>query len=91
MDDATLLQELESVATQLAIDVRHEVLAGPRGGLCRLGGRDLIIIDRHLPLTERVDLMAQALSTLSLDDVFVRPVVRELIEERAARSSPMWR
>jgi hypothetical protein len=36
-----------------------------------------------LPLAERVELMANALSRLPLDDVFVRPVVRQLLEERA--------
>ncbi len=82
MKHAILLQELESLAEQLSVEVRHEPLAGPRGGLCRLGDRDLILIDRNLPLAERVELMAQALSTLPLDDVFVRPDVRQLLEKR---------
>ena len=77
-----LLQELESLAEQLAIEVRHEPLAGPRGGLCRVGGRDLILIDRNLPLLERVELMADALSKMPLDGVFVRPVVLQLLEDR---------
>jgi hypothetical protein len=91
VDDATLLQELESLAAQLAVDVRHEPLAGPRGGLCRVGGRDLIFVDRNLSLTERVELMTGALSRLCLDEVFVRPVLRQMLEDRAAGSSTMRR
>ncbi len=87
MNDATLLQELESLAAELAVDVRHEPLAGSRGGLCRIGGREFIFIDRNLSVTERVELMASALTRLCLDEVFVRPVVRQMLEERATCSS----
>lgn len=83
MDHARLLQELEAVAAELAVEVRREDLDGSRGGLCRLRGRTCILLDRSLSVPERVDLMVGALSQLALDDVFVRPAVRELLERRS--------
>lgn len=84
MDRADLLQELEAVAAELAVEVRREDLDGSRGGLCRLRDRTCILLDRGLSLSERVDLMAQALSQIPLEGVFLRPVVRELLERRSA-------
>ena len=84
MNDAHLLQELEAVASQLSVEVRHEDLEGSRGGLVRLRGQRCILLDRELSVPERVELMAGALARLPLDDVFLRPVVRELLEDHAA-------
>lgn len=82
MDDAHLLQELETLACDLAVEVRREDLEGSRGGLYRLRDRTCILIDRRLSVPERVDLMARALACLPLGGVFIRPAVRELLERR---------
>ncbi len=82
IEEARLLQELEAVASQLSVEIRHEDLDGSRGGLFRLRGQTCILLDRELPLRERVDLMASALARLPLDDVFLRPAVREYLEGR---------
>ena len=84
MEDAQLLQSLEIVADELAVEVRREDLDGSRGGLCRLRGRTCILVDRNLSLAERVDLMARSLARLPLDGVFMPPAVRELLEQRSA-------
>ena len=82
IEGVRLLQELEAVASQLSVEIRHEDLEGSRGGLFRLRGQTCILLDRELSLPERVDLMARALARLPLDDVFLRPAVREYLEER---------
>ena len=84
MNEAHLLQELEAVASQLSVEVRHEDLEGSRGGLIRLRGETCILLDRALPVRERVEVMAGALARLPLDDVFLRPAVRVLLEDRAS-------
>ncbi len=80
IEEARLLQELEAVASQLSVEIRHEDLDGSRGGLFRLRGQTCILLDRELSLRERVDLMARALARLPLDDVFLRPAVREYLD-----------
>ena len=84
MNDARLLQELEAVASELSVEVRHEDLEGSRGGLIRLRGQTCILLDRDLSVPERLELMARALARLPLDDVFLRPAVRELLRDRAS-------
>lgn len=82
MDDAIILQELETLAYQLAIEVRYDALDGP-GGLCRLKGRDHLILDRDLTVPERIAAIGRALAQVPLDDVFIRPRIREVIDAYA--------
>jgi hypothetical protein len=82
MDETTLLQELEALAEELAIEVRYDALE-KSGGLCRYGGKTYLILNRDLNNAEKINLFARALSRLSLDAVFMRPQVREFIEASA--------
>lgn len=79
MDEVALLQELETLAEILAIEVRYDDFEG-RGGLCRYRGRTCLIVNRTLPLRERLHLISRALARLPLEGVFIRPQVRELLE-----------
>jgi hypothetical protein len=79
MDNAIVLQELESLAGELNVEVRYDDLDG-HGGLCRYGGQNHLIISQGLELGERIQLLCRELSRFSLEDVFVRPGLRELIE-----------
>jgi hypothetical protein len=86
---ARVLAELEALAGRLGIAVRAEPLAGEildgrAGGLCRLRGRPLVVVDSRLGTEDRIDVLAAALATFDLDGVFVPPAVRERIE--AARA-----
>ncbi|HIG56609.1 MAG TPA: hypothetical protein EYQ18_22035 [Candidatus Handelsmanbacteria bacterium] len=83
MDDSILLQELETLAEDLGIEVRYDAFEG-RGGLCRYGGKTYLIASDELNVGEKVNLFCRALSRLSLDAVFIRPQVREKIETCAS-------
>ncbi len=81
MEDAIILQELEALAAELSVDLRFEDLQGESsGGLCRLGGRVYLFLDRTLSVPARVQLLVRELADLPLHGVFVRPGVRELLE-----------
>ncbi len=80
MDAPTLLQELETLATSLDIEVRYDDFEG-QGGLCRYGGKAYLIVNRELNTQTRVHVLCRALARLSLDTVFIRPQVREQIEK----------
>ena len=82
MDDSIILQDLESLATDLAIEIRYDALEG-RGGLCKYGGKTYLIVNRSLSVQERIHLLSRALSRFPLDDVFLRPQVRELLEKKS--------
>lgn len=80
MEDSIILQDLESLATDLAIEIRYDALEG-RGGLCKYGGKTYLIVNRSLSVQERIHLLSRALSRFPLDDVFLRPQVREILEK----------
>ena len=89
MKSEHILEELERAADKLGVRVSYETLAadvGP-GGLCKVKGEWRAIIDRRAPASEKVALLAQALSQFDLDGVYLSPEVREIIEaKRTARS-----
>jgi hypothetical protein len=80
MDEAILLQDLESLAGNLDIEIRYDRLDRD-GGLCRYGGRNRLILNRSLSIPERVQLIARALARFPLDDIYIRPHVRDLLEQ----------
>jgi hypothetical protein len=81
-----LLEELTRAAERAGIQVRNEVfdpnlsdVRRPRGGLCKLRGARLILVDAKLPLPERIATIAAALAEVDLDHLFLPPIVRATI------------
>ncbi len=82
-----MVEELTRVARELGFDVREEELLRdvgyrPRSGVCRVGQRDVILMDRKLSGPERVEVLCTALADRDLERVFLSPAVRELIGGR---------
>ena len=81
--DASLLDHLERIAVQLAIEVRYESLADEelsiQSGGCRLQGQHLIIIDPHCSSKERARILARELSRYDLEAIYLPPRIREFI------------
>ena len=80
MDTPSILQELESLATALSVEIRYDELE-TRGGLCRVGGDNLLlVVNERLPPAERVEVLVESMAALPFDMVFVRPQIREMLE-----------
>ena len=83
MEEKRLLQELEEIAEKLSIAVQYDDLLGMdfnvTGGLCKLRGKNVIILDRRTPPRERIDLLARALSQFDLSSISMKPYVRLII------------
>lgn len=84
MDDHIALSLLEELADKLGIPIRYEIikdeLTGP-GGLCRVDGKFILIIDSTAIAKEKIEIMTDALRRFDLDNIYVRPALRELLEE----------
>ncbi len=85
MDQLSILQELETLAAELNVEIRYEALEGP-GGLCKYGDRTCIIANRSLAVNERVHLLSRELARFPVDDLFMVPRIRELLESRIPRT-----
>jgi len=81
----TQLQELEALAEQLGVEIRVEVLRSlhPRkGGLCKVQGRFVLLIDKKSTVDERWFLFIEGLCLFDLEDRFVSPKLRALLADR---------
>lgn len=84
MDQEILLRSLEEVAERLDIAVREESItpeesASP-GGLCRISGKYVLILNSRAGVEERIQAALKALRQFNLDDIYMKPVLRDLLE-----------
>jgi hypothetical protein len=87
-----MVEELMRVARELGFDVREEELLRdkgyrPRSGTCRVGERDVILLDRKLATPERVEVLCSALAERDLEHVFLSPALRSLVLRRRPQTT----
>jgi len=78
-----LLKQLEELAERMSIAVRYENIAGKdspgSGGLCRIEGRYVLLVQARAPLSEKIRVVAKALRRFDLSEIYVKPVLRDLL------------
>lgn len=79
-----LLMELEKLATDLGYRIRYE-FGDFSGGNCVLNDQKMILINKRIPPEARLVILARIYSGMDLDSVFIKPAVREYIEDEKAR------
>jgi len=85
LEEQKRLELLEEAAQALGIEVRYETLKGENsmaaGGLCRLKGNYLLILNSRSGVSERINGIASALNRFDLSATYLRPGLREFLEE----------
>jgi hypothetical protein len=85
MDDHTALSQLEGLAYMLGIQIRYEKIVedevSSTGGLCRVKGEWVIIINSRATINEKIQTLAKSLKNFDLNNIYVRPALRELLEK----------
>ena len=83
MKPENIYQELKDLAEKLHITVKDENLkkAGVhvKSGLCRVKGDRLFIMDKHKKIKEKIEILADCLSEMDHENIYVVPAVRELL------------
>lgn len=87
-----LLDELKAAAEKLGLRVREERLLRDvgyrvRSGRCRVGTDEIIFLERGLPVEAQIDVLVDELTGRPLDDIYLSPAARALMERVAARES----
>jgi len=80
MKPKKLLRELELIAEKLGVETIYDTFQG-RGGGCRVVENRYIVINKRLPDEIKAELFLKALSQMSVDEIFIKPDIRKLIEE----------
>ncbi|RKZ29740.1 hypothetical protein DRQ36_07725 [bacterium] len=77
-----VLQELEELAGRIGIEIRYERMGTLSGGLCRIHDGRVILINKHLSMASKVELLAIELSREreKLENVYILPEIRELLD-----------
>lgn len=83
MTQQEIYEEFKALAEQLGLSVRQE-LGDFDGGLCVVNEKKVILVNRRHDMGKRLSVIARALHRVGLGEVFVKPVIREIIEEEAS-------
>lgn len=84
MTPEQLLKELELLASSSGITVRYEK-GEFEGGFCVLRSERLILVNKKLNAPRKASILAQGVAEIGIDEVYLKPAVREFIEDELAR------
>ncbi|AFN75740.1 hypothetical protein MROS_2510 [Melioribacter roseus P3M-2] len=75
-----ILQDLKQIALQMGAKVRFE-RGDFKGGYCIMKEDKIIVINKLSPLQKKVLILSNALKELGVDEVYLTPRMREIIEQ----------
>jgi hypothetical protein len=55
-----------------------------RSGACRLRQSDMVLLERGLPLSVQIEILADVLADRAVETVYLSPAARRLLEGRGA-------
>ena len=88
MNETTILQNLEGIAEKLNLKVSYENLRKLRifskGGLYRFKDDQTVIIEKNLILSDKIDILADALAQFDLEEIFIPPAVRKILADKSS-------
>jgi hypothetical protein len=79
-----MLAELEEVAERLGFKVRYEK-GNFAGGYCILKESKLLVINSRNEIERRIIILSKSLKEIGIDEIFVKPNVREIIDKESKR------
>ena len=79
-----LVKELELLASNSGITVRYEK-GDFEGGFCVLRSERIILVNKKMNTPRKASILAQGLAEFGIDEEYLKPAVREFIEDELAR------
>jgi hypothetical protein len=95
MHEDAVIEQFEGLARVLGIEVRYEPISLEEetmnvvGGFCILRGENLLIINSKVRAKDKIRVFAQALSRFILNNIYIRPAIRELLEMASSSEKPI--
>ncbi len=88
MRESLLMKDLESLAEGLEIAINsvnmRKYSHGTKSGLCRVNGDYRVILDKHLHLSEKIDVLVDALQEREITTDNLDPHLQRLLRKKAA-------
>lgn len=86
MTQEQMTRELEALAANSGIGIRYEK-GDFEGGYCILKAERLIMVNKKLAPPRKASILAQGLAEIGIDEVYLKPAVREFIEDELAKAT----
>ena len=78
MTNEVILQELENISLRLGVTIRYE-RGDFAGGFCRIDDGRFIILNKKFTTMKKIHIIANELSKLDIENIFIIPKVKEVI------------
>ncbi len=77
-------QDLKELAEKLGVAVSEQNLRSTgikaKSGLCKVKGKNILIMEKRLPFQDKNEILASCLSKLPHEDIFMVPALREFLD-----------
>ena len=80
-----MIKELEGLAQKSGIQVRFEK-GDFEGGFCVLKSERIIVVNRRIPAARKATVLALGMAEIGVDEMYLKPAVREFIEDELAKT-----
>jgi len=84
MKSEALFDALKQLAEKLGITVSEQNFkrtgVRAKGGFCIVKGKPLFIIEKRMPLAEKVEMLTEHLTELPTEDLYLVPALREHLQ-----------
>lgn len=84
MNPTQLYEQLKDLAGKLNIVVTEQNMratgVNARSGLCVVRGQRRFIMDKHLTVREKAEVLAECLRELPIEDIYIMPAIRKYLE-----------
>lgn len=81
MKAAETFNELINLSKSLDITVKFEK-SNVSNGFCLVNGKKYIILDQNLPLNSSLKILISSLIDYGIDDIYIKPAIREFIDNQ---------
>ena len=80
-----MVKELEGLAQKSGIQVRFEK-GDFEGGFCVLKSERIIVVNRRISAARKATVLALGMAEIGVDEMYLKPAVREFIEDELAKT-----
>ena len=84
MKKELLLEELRDACSHIGLTLRFEK-GDFRGGWCVLHDKNVLVVNKRFSIERKNSTIARALGELGIDVMYLKPAVRDFIEDELAR------
>lgn len=86
MKHEEIIEGLHDLARLLGVTIRYDK-GDFEGGYCILKDQKLLLVNKRLSPPRKAAVLAIALQEIGLNTIFIKPALREFIEDEVARTT----